>query len=168
MHKVAVHAVVVAVVTGKSSFERTEKVPIVLPAHRDRIADDVGGDVDIRVDFGQSVERQFDPPFRSERQHLHGIRHPGIGETDDAWLARSVVKQIGAAGQAIGQGHRHDIASGLRVLVLPKGAIDHDEGFRGLHITGAIQRHPKLLIKEAFFSIDRGGEQPALGGGDNG
>ena len=41
LHEVAEHSVIVAIMPGKGTLESTEKVGIVLPADRDRVAEDM-------------------------------------------------------------------------------------------------------------------------------
>src|ERR1700752_1788525 len=50
LHEVRVHPEVVPVVARERTLERAEGVFIGFPGHRDRVADDVAGDVDIGID----------------------------------------------------------------------------------------------------------------------
>src|SRR6476660_3435041 len=50
LHEVRVHPQVVSVVARQRTLERAEGVLIGLPGDRDRVTDDVAGDVDIGID----------------------------------------------------------------------------------------------------------------------
>ena len=119
-------------------------------------------DVELRINLLQRVERQAHAFFHRQRQHLHGVAHPGIGQADDARLVVAIVEEIGAAGQPVGQRHAHQVAAGLRILLLPERPVGHHEGLGGLHVAGAVQRHPHLVGEQAFLALHVGGEQPAL------
>ncbi len=120
------------------------------------------------IDLLERAQHQLHALLRIERQHLQRVAHPGVGEADDGRLVRAVVEEIGAAGEAVGEGLAHDVAAGPGVAGVPERAVDHDEGLRGLHVVGAVHGHPGLLREEAFLGLDVGGEQPGLAGGDDG
>ena len=61
LHEVGVHPLVVPVVPGQRSLERAQEVPVGLPGHGDRVADDVAGDVDVGIDLVQRAERELNP-----------------------------------------------------------------------------------------------------------
>ena len=160
--EVAEHAAVVAVVAGQSALESAKEIRVRFPRHGDRIADDVAGEIEPRIDFLQCIEAEFDPLLHRLRQHLQRIAHPRVGEADDAGLVVAIVEQIGAARQPVGQCLAHQVAAGGRILVLPERPVGHHEGLGGLHIAGAVERHPQLGRKQVFLDLHVGGQNPAL------
>ncbi|MCY1396098.1 hypothetical protein D9M71_110580 [compost metagenome] len=162
-----VHALVVAVVTGQCALEGAEEVRVGLPGNGDRVADDVAGDVHVRVDLLQRVQSQLHAFLHRVREHLQRVAHPGIGQADHTGLVVAVVEQVGAAGETVGERHAQGVAAGFRILVLPEGAVDHHEGLGRLHVAGAVQGHPHLLREQRFLALDLGGQQPALAGGEH-
>ncbi|MPL89774.1 hypothetical protein SDC9_35816 [bioreactor metagenome] len=164
LHEMAIHAMVVAVMPRQRALEGTEEILVGLPAHADRIAADMAGDIHPRIDPPKRRERQLHPLFRVMRQHLQRIGHPRIGQADHPGPVRPVVEEIGAAGDPVGQRHRHHRPPGRRVDVVPERPVDHHEGLCRLHVAGAIERHPELLVEKLLVGLDRGGQQVALAG----
>ena len=134
------------------------------PRDRDRVADDVARDVDLRIDLLQRIECQLDALFHRLRQHLQRVAHPRIRQADHAGLAGAVVEQVGAAGQPVGQRHAHHVAAGGGVHVFPERPVDHHEGLGTLHVAGAVECHPQLLREQRLFAFDLRRQQPALAG----
>ncbi|MNT31972.1 hypothetical protein D3C72_1678320 [compost metagenome] len=90
----------------------------------------MAGDVDFRVDLLQRVEGQFHALLYRMRKHLQRIAHPGVRQANDPRLIVTVVEQVGAASQAVSQGHAHQVATGFWIFVFPEGAIDHHKSLR--------------------------------------
>ena len=125
-------------------------------------------DIECRIDFLQRVEAQPHPFVDAVRQHFHGVAHPRVGQADDPRPVIAMVEQIGAARQPVGQRHRHLVAPGDLVLVLPERPVGHHESLRRLHVAGAVERHPHLRRKQVLLDLDMRGQDPALHGDEAG
>ena len=71
-----IHPMVVAVMAGQGALEGAKEILVRLPAYADRVAADMAADVHAGIDPFQRGQRQLDPLFGAEGQHLQRVGHP--------------------------------------------------------------------------------------------